>query len=41
MDRGMISDESLKFLGESGRRYLLTTRWDELAEFQDELEKTG
>ena len=26
MDRGMISEESLKFLGESGRRYLLATR---------------
>ena len=34
MDRGMISDESLKFLGESGRRYLLATRRGELAEFQ-------
>jgi transposase len=41
MDRGMISDESLKFLGESGRRYLLATRRGELAEFQDELGKTG
>ena len=26
MDRGMISDESLKFLGESNRRYLLATK---------------
>ena len=34
MDRGMISDESLKFLGESGRRYLLATKRGELAEFQ-------
>src|SRR5207249_552252 len=41
MDRGMISDESLKFLGEEGRRYLLATRRGELAEFQDELGKTG
>lgn len=41
MDRGMISDESLKFLGESGRRYLLATRRGELAEFQDELGKHG
>ena len=41
MDRGMISDESLKFLGESGRRYLLATRRGELAEFQDELGKEG
>src|ERR1017187_2383220 len=41
MDRGMISDESLKFLGESGRRYLLATRRGELAEFQAELGKKG
>src|SRR5262245_35928327 len=41
MDRGMISDESLKFLGESGRRYLLATRRGELAPFQDELAKKG
>ena len=30
MDRGMISDESLKFLGESNRRYLLATKRGEL-----------
>jgi transposase len=41
MDRGMISDESLKFLGESGRRYLLATRRGELAEFQADLGKEG
>jgi len=41
MDRGMISDESWKFLGESGRRYLLATRRGELAQFQDELAKKG
>jgi transposase len=41
MDRGMISDESLKFLGESGRRYLLATRRGELAEFQAKLGKEG
>jgi len=41
MDRGMISDESLKFLGESGRRYLLATRRGELAAFQDKLGKKG
>jgi transposase len=41
MDRGMISDESLRFLGESGRRYLLATRRGELAEFQDELGRKG
>ena len=37
----MISDESLAFLGESGRRYLLATRRGELAEFQDKLGKDG
>jgi hypothetical protein len=33
MDRGMISKEALKFLGRSGRRYLLATRRGELASF--------
>jgi len=41
MDRGMISDKSLKFLGEPGRRYLLATRRGELAEFQAKLGKEG
>ncbi len=41
MDRGMISDESLRFLAESGRRYLLATRRGELAEFQAKLGKDG
>jgi transposase len=41
MDRGMISDESLKFLAESGRRYLLATRRGELAGFQAKLGKEG
>jgi transposase len=41
MDRGMVSDPSLKFLGEAGRRYLLATRRGELAEFQTELGKPG
>ncbi len=41
MDRGMISDESLKFLGESNRRYLLATKRGELTEFQADLGKTG
>ena len=41
MDRGMISDESLKFLGASNRRYLLATKRGELAEFQADLGKTG
>src|SRR5262245_24067609 len=41
MDRGMISDESLKFLGESNRRYLLATKRGELSGFQGHLGKTG
>jgi transposase len=41
MDRGMISDESLSFLGEAGRRYLLATRRGELVEFSDKLRKKG
>jgi transposase len=41
MDRGMISDSTLSFLSESGRRYLLATRRGELAEFQAELGRQG
>jgi transposase len=41
MDRGMISDESLKFLGESDRRFLLATKRGELAEFQADLGRAG
>jgi transposase len=41
MDRGMISDSTLKFLSESGRRYLLATRRGELGEFQAELSTRG
>src|SRR5580693_2227419 len=41
MDRGMISDESLKFLGESNRRYLLATKRGELSGFQADLGNTG
>jgi transposase len=41
MDRGMISDESLKFLAQPGRRYLLATRRGELAEFQSKLGREG
>ena len=41
MDRGMISDESLKFLGESNRRYLLATKRGELAGFQVDLGRAG
>src|SRR5262245_15473777 len=33
MDRGMISKEALKFLGQSGRRSPLATRRGELASF--------
>jgi len=34
MDRGMISKEALAFLSEPGRRYLLSTRRQALAQFQ-------
>ncbi len=37
MDRGMISKDSLAFLGGSGRRYLLSTRRNVLAKFQSSL----
>src|SRR5271154_4494297 len=37
MDRGMISVETLKFLGQPGRRYLLATRRGELASFSEHL----
>jgi hypothetical protein len=40
-DRGIISDELLKFLGESNRRYLLATKRGELAGFHAELGRTG
>jgi transposase len=41
MDRGMISDETLKFLGQPGRRYLLATRRGELASFSEHLRAGG
>jgi transposase len=41
MDRGMISDEPLRFLAESGQQYLLATQRGELAEFQAKLGKEG
>jgi len=41
MDRGMISHDTLAFLEESGRRYLLATRRDELKRFPDELLPLG
>ncbi len=37
----MISDESLKFRGNSNRRYLLATKRGELADFQADLGNTG
>jgi transposase len=41
MDRGMISKEALKFLGRSGRRYLLATRRGELGSFAKQLRSRG
>jgi hypothetical protein len=41
MDRGMISKESLTFLSEPGRRYLLATYRKALAAFDDELGSSG
>ncbi len=41
MDRGMISQATLRFLGQGQRRYLLATRRGELARFQAELGRAG
>ena len=41
MDRGMISEESLAFLSEPGRRYLLATHRKALAAFDGELRSSG
>lgn len=41
MDRGMISQESLAFLGKGGRRYLLASKRSALAKFQQELRTPG
>lgn len=41
MDRGMIDEESLAFLSEPGRRYLLSTKRHALNEFQSELASPG
>ena len=41
MDRGMIDEESLAFLSEPGRRYLLSTKRHALNEFQSELTSLG
>jgi transposase len=41
MDRGMISTDTLAFLGQAGRRYLLATKRAALASFQEELRTPG
>jgi transposase len=41
MDRGMIDQESLAFLSEPGRRYLLSTKRHALNEFQGEFARPG
>ncbi len=41
MDRGMISQETLTFLGRAGRRYLLATKRSALASFQSALRTPG
>ena len=41
MDRGMISEDTLTFLNEADRRYLLATRRHELTQFQAELQPPG
>ena len=41
MDRGMISEDALAFLGEPDRRYVLATRRHELTQFQEELKAAG
>jgi hypothetical protein len=41
MDRGMIAEDSLTFLNEPGRHYLLSTQRHALNEFQSELASPG
>ena len=41
MDRGMVSKETLRFLGRDGRRYLVAARRGELARFEKELGRDG
>jgi transposase len=41
MDRGMISEDTVEFLSEPDRRYVLATRRHELTHFQEELGKAG
>ena len=40
MDRGMVSNDTLEFLNEPGRRYLLSSRRHALTAFQGELRAT-
>ncbi|MCU0875044.1 MAG: IS1634 family transposase [Pirellulaceae bacterium] len=41
MDRGMISKQTLAFLSQPGRRYLLALRRSGLSDFQDQLGREG
>jgi transposase len=41
VDRGMVSKESLAFLKQPDRRYVVATRRGELSEFQSELQSRG
>jgi transposase len=41
MDRGMVSEDTLRFLSKPGRRYVLATRRSELARFQKQLQGGG
>jgi transposase len=41
MDRGMVSKESLAFLKQSGRKYVLAARRGELTKFQRQLQSDG
>jgi transposase len=41
MDRGMISKDTLKFLEQPGRRYVLATRRSELKRFAEQLQSGG
>jgi len=41
MDRGMMSENNLKFLSQSERQYLIGTLRSELSRFEDELSKPG
>jgi transposase len=41
MDRGMMSEENLKFLSQPGRHYLIGTRRSELTHFHDALRSDG